>query len=72
MEINKIQEEQGGGGKPFITAVGGGEYIPPPPHTCNASGVSYHAASVASGLTRKIPGSDSKGACNRGDMSVVS
>ena len=71
MEINKIQEEQGGGGKPVITAVGGGEYRPPPPIRVTLQD-SYHAASVASGFTLKTPGSDSKGARNRGDFSVVS
>ena len=70
MEINKIQEEEGGGGKPVITAVGGGGTDPPPIRVTLQD--SYHAASVASGFTLKTPGSDSKGACNRGDFSVVS
>ena len=70
MEINKIQEEQGGGGKPVITAVGGGSTDPHPIRVTLQD--SYHAASVASGFTLKTPGSDSKGARNRGDFSVVS
>ena len=72
MEINKIQEEEGGGGKPVITAVGGGGVQTPHPlHIRVTLQDSYHAASVASGFTLKTPGSDSKGARNRGDFSIL-
>ena len=69
MEINKILEE-GGRWETGYNSCGGGEYRPPPIRVTLQD--SYHAASVASGFTLKTPGSDSKGARNRGDFSVVS